>query len=121
MRDFLAIVKALGDETRLRALVSLSQRELCLCQLVELFGMAPSTISKHMNVLCEAGLVLRRKEGRWVYFRLSGRDAPPAVRQGLRWVRASLSADPQVVHDAVRLPGVLKKDLEELCACYSQG
>ena len=43
MRNFIAITKALSDETRVRALMSLKGGELCLCQLVELFGLAPST------------------------------------------------------------------------------
>jgi ArsR family transcriptional regulator len=121
VREFLAVAKALSDETRLRALLALSDHELCLCQLVDLFGLAPSTVSKHINILCDAGLVLRRKEGRWAYFRLSGRGASRVARQALRWAAASLSEEPQIRRDGQTLNALVEKDLEKLCECYSQG
>ena len=45
--------------------------ELCACQITELFGLAPSTMSKHLSILYQAGLVDSRKEGRWIYFRVA--------------------------------------------------
>src|SRR5512145_1648968 len=99
MRTFIAITRGLGDETRVRALLALRDGELCLCQVVELLGLAPSTISKHLDLLVAAGLVERRKEGRWHYFRLAGKDAPAVVRQALRWVLESLSGEPRAVAD----------------------
>ena len=119
MRTFLVIAKALNDQTRLRTLLVLQHGELCLCQLVELLGLAPSTISKHLNVLYEAGLVDRRREGRWAYFKLAGRDAPPAVKRAIRWVTECLGDERQVISDEQKLGYVLKQDLDELCECYS--
>ena len=66
MNELLNITRALADESRVRALLALRQGELCVCQLTELFGAAPSTVSKHLSVLYQAGLVESRKEGRWV-------------------------------------------------------
>ena len=71
MRNLLAVLKALADETRVRALMALRRRELCVCQLVELLGLAPSTVSKHMSILKQARLVESRKEGRWMFYRLA--------------------------------------------------
>lgn len=68
-------LKALGDETRIRAVLALREHELCVCQIVELLDLAPSTVSKHLQILKEAGLVESRKKGRWVYYRLSDSDA----------------------------------------------
>jgi DNA-binding transcriptional ArsR family regulator len=119
MQLFLKITKALNDRTRLRALLALREGELCLCQLVELLGLAPSTVSKHLNTLCEAGLVDRRKEGRWAYFRLAGRDAPPAAKRAVRWVSDCLDGEAVIVDDEKKLSSVLKRDLDELCGCYS--
>src|SRR3972149_9935915 len=81
MRDFMAVTKALADENRVRLLLALRKRELCLCQLIELVQLAPSTVSKHMSILKEAGLVDCRKEGRWMYYRLPGSDAAAVVRK----------------------------------------
>ena len=119
MRAFLTITKALSDQTRLRILLALRPGELCLCQLVELLGLAPSTVSKHVSILCGAGLVDRRKEGRWAYFKLAGRDAPPEVRRAIRWVTDSLEGEAVIVSDEEKLTGVIRQDLDELCECYS--
>ena len=118
MRSVLRIAKALSDETRLRALLALRDGELCLCHVVGLLELAPSTVSKHLDILCQAGLVRRRKDGRWCYFRLAERDAEPSVRQALRWVLATLANDATVTKDAHRVAGLRRKDLQELAACY---
>jgi ArsR family transcriptional regulator len=120
MKQFLAITKALSDETRVRALMALgSGDELCVCQVIDLLGLAPSTVSKHMTVLHDAGLVERRKDGRWHYYRLAGRDASPMVRKALRWAVESLRDQAPIVADAESLCCIKSKDLKELVACYS--
>lgn len=120
MRQLTAIAKALDNESRLRVLMSLRSGELCLCQLVELLGLAPSTVSKHVELLRLAGLVNRRKDGRWHYYRLAGRDASPPVREALRWVSRALAEDEQVLADDARLAGVRATDPEEWTACYTR-
>ncbi|GAB4196864.1 MAG: hypothetical protein Kow00105_10990 [Phycisphaeraceae bacterium] len=119
MRDYLAITKALADETRVRALLSLVDGELCVCQIIQLLGLSPSTVSKHMTVLQQAGLVERRKEGRWAYYRLPGRGAAPEVRQAIRWTRDALREDPQITRDSQTLRALRKKDPQELTVCYN--
>jgi ArsR family transcriptional regulator len=79
MNDVLNVAKALADANRLRALMALGAGELCVCQLIEMLGLAPSTVSKHLSILHQAGLVEVRKEGRWMYYRLPGRGASKAV------------------------------------------
>jgi ArsR family transcriptional regulator len=118
MKEFMSVAKALADENRVRVLVFLGDGELCLCQVVEMLGLAPSTVSKHMAVLHQAGLVESRKEGRWMYYRLAGRGAPPCVRSAIRWVRQCLDKDPQALADAKRLGKVCKMSKEDLCLCY---
>lgn len=68
-------LKALSDLTRLRAFLLLfSFDEICSCYFVEFFGVSAPTISRHTSILCEAGLIKGRKEGRWVYFSLNRQD-----------------------------------------------
>jgi DNA-binding transcriptional ArsR family regulator len=118
VREFLSITKALSDETRVRALLALRDGELCLCHLIQLLELAPATLSKHMDVLAQAGLIERRKEGRWCYFRLAGSAAPAVVRRGLKWALESLQDASLVQRDAQRLARLRKADLTELSACY---
>lgn len=118
LAPFLALSKALSDPTRVRILAALERDELCLCQIVELFGLAPSTLSKHVDLLLNAGLVKRRKQGRWHYFRLAGKEAPDEVRQALEWTLGTLRHDPVIREDAKSLRKILRKDLQETAACY---
>jgi ArsR family transcriptional regulator, arsenate/arsenite/antimonite-responsive transcriptional repressor len=115
MREFMNITKALADENRVRALLALRKGELCVCQITELFGLAPSTISKHLSVLSQAGLVESRKAGRWIYYKLPGKDAPVVVREAIDWVRKGLGGNAHVLDDQKALKRILKQDPAELC------
>ena len=115
MREFLGIVKALADRNRLRVLYALRDRELCVCQITELIGLAQSTVSKHMAILHQARLVESRKDGRWIHYRLAGDDAAPAVRKAISWACDHLAGLPEIQEDIKRLKGILMLDPETLC------
>jgi hypothetical protein len=76
MRDVVTIAKALSDENRVRILAILEGRDLCVCQVIELLGLAPSTVSTHLSILKHARLIDGRKHGRWMYYRLAGEMCP---------------------------------------------
>ncbi len=114
------ITKALADENRVRTLLALRKGELCVCQITELFGLAPSTISKHLSVLYQAGLVESRKDGRWIYCRLPGKDAPAMVRELIAWVEKATGSNPRIVQDNLKLKRVLKADAGKLCKRQGQ-
>lgn len=118
IRDIVAVARALNDESRVRALVALEGGELCLCQLIELLGLAPSTVSKHLSILQEARLVERRKEGRWAFYRLAGEDSPVVARQAVDWVLGSLRRMSAAELDPGEIERVRAADLEVLAACY---
>src|SRR3974390_3488955 len=115
MKEFLNITKALADENRLRMLMALEGGEQCVCRLTELMGLAMSTVSKHLSILYQAGLVNARKEGRWMYYSLPGKATPAAAREAVAWVRRSLADNERVAEDARRMQKVLAMDLTELC------
>ncbi len=115
MESVMAITRALSDESRVRALMALNGQELCVCQLIELLQLAPSTVSKHMTVLRHAKLVEGRKRGRWMYYRLANAGAPVEVRKALEFVRSCLMASAPVQNDQRRLAAILKLDRHEIC------
>jgi len=115
MREFMAVTKALSDPSRVRILLALRRRELCVCQITELFGFAPSTMSKHLSILHQAGLILSRKAERWVYYRLPDKHATIAVREALDWVHKSLAKTDETQTDAKKLKQILKTDLAVIC------
>ena len=116
----MAVTKALSDENRIRALMFLTDGELCVCQLIELLQLAPSTVSKHMAVLYQARLVESRKEARWIYYRLAEKGAPRCALDAIRWARKSLDTDPAMLKDAKHLKSVLRISKDELCARYKR-
>ena len=115
MRDLMKITKALADENRIRVLLALRGGELCACQITELFGLAPSTMSKHMSILYQAGLVDSRKDGRWIYFRLPGRQASHPVKTALDWISKVARDQPRIQKDAQLLKKIMKMDPSEIC------
>lgn len=116
MFEFLNITKALAEENRLRILLALQGRELCVCQIIELLELAPSTVSKHMTVLRQARLVNGHKDGRWTYYRLADENASVQVKEAIDWVKKSLTRNERIREDARRLREILKIDREVLCS-----
>lgn len=137
MTSTVRVTKALGDVQRLRILSLLERGELCVCQIIEVLGLAPSTVSKHLSLLSAAGLLEMRKEGRWAYYRLAsgnvlassdglsagaglgdlgGLPAGAAGVSGdagpvLQWLRASLEGSPTIARDRALLETVLTLNL----------
>lgn len=109
------MTKALSDATRVRLLCALRGGELCVCQLIELVRLAPSTVSKHLSILYQAGLVESRKKGRWVYYGIPGEPASHFPGAVLESTFKELEEDPIIVGDMERLEEIKQIDVEELC------
>lgn len=114
MRDILAITGALADQSRVRILFSLRDGELCVCQIVELLQLATSTISKHLSILRQAGLVDSRKDARWMYYRLADQTHTPASG-ALDWLWTVGDEDGPIADDAKRLRRILRETPASLC------
>jgi DNA-binding transcriptional ArsR family regulator len=116
LNNVILIAKAFSDTNRVRALAALRGGELCVCQIIELLGLAPSTVSKHMSVLKLAGLVLSRKEERWMYYRLpADKNTSIAVRGAIKWIFQSLENDDSISRDQNKLAKITKQNPSSLC------
>lgn len=111
MFDVLCMIRAMGDENRLRILMALRGKELCVCTLTGLLGLAPSTTSKHLSVLKQARLIESVKDGRFVYYRLTTEASPNHSIAGpaLSWLIQALKSSRQVGADASRLAEIIEK------------
>lgn len=67
----LRVFKALCDERRLEILELLKEGEECACLLLKQLDMAQSTLSYHMKILCESGIIDSRREGKWTHYKIS--------------------------------------------------
>ena len=115
VEEFVDVAKALSDPGRVRIFCALRDRELCVCQVVELLGLATSTVSKHMSILRQARLVESRKDGRWVYYRRADDRLSPVAAGATAWCDATLVIDAALRDDAARLERIVCTPLEELC------
>ena len=107
MRDCMTVIRALADENRVRVLMALRRGELCVCQIIAMLGLAPSTVSKHMSILKNARLVDSRKDGRWVYYRLADKCCGSIESDAVQWINRCLTDDPAVAADTQRLDEIL--------------
>jgi ArsR family transcriptional regulator, arsenate/arsenite/antimonite-responsive transcriptional repressor len=115
VRDLMTVIKALADENRVRILLAVQCHELCVCQIVELLGLAQSTVSKHISILHQARLIDGRKEGRWMFYRGAGEDAPIEAHEIAGVVSRLVARDPEAVKDVKLLKQILRMDRDELC------
>lgn len=73
------VFRAFCDENRLMILEMLQTGEKCACHLLEQMNIGQSTLSHHMKILCESGIVVSRKEGKWTYYSISSEGSEYAV------------------------------------------
>jgi len=79
MKDFIRVMKALSDPNRVKVVKMLQHKEMCVCEIQFALGLAQPTVSKHLKVLEDAGLVQSKKDGLWVNYTLSDGGSPYAA------------------------------------------
>ena len=115
MQDIMDVLKALADETRLRALCALRNGELCVCRLVALLDLSPSTVSKHLSILRSARLVESRKDGRWIYYRLATQFKSRAIGKMLPLLLADVADTGRIREDKKQLKKICNESADTLC------
>jgi ArsR family transcriptional regulator len=106
MKSFVKVMKALSDPNRVKIVKLLQQKTMCVCEIQGVLGLAQPTVSKHLKILEEAGLVDYHKDGLWVnYFVADGKNSPYAASL-LGNMRHWLNADPEIIELSRKLPQV---------------
>lgn len=105
MKEFVRLMKALSDPNRVKIVTMLEVRELCVCELTALLGVAQPTVSKHLRILEDTGLVSFRKEGNWIIYRLNV-ECRGQARTMLGLVGQWLDKAPEIQGLRQRLPEV---------------
>jgi len=111
MQRQIKMIKALGDETRLRILKLLLKRELCVCELEAALNLPQSKVSRHLTVLRSLGLVEDRREGTWIFYSLF-KPQNDFERSIVQIIKNALSDSELVKQDEKRL----KKKLSQVYA-----
>jgi ArsR family transcriptional regulator len=112
MKYFLKVMKALSDPNRVKIIKLLQQKMMCVCELRGALKIAQPTVSKHLKILEEAGLVEYAKDGLWVNYFLADGSASPYAASVLGNLKHWLEEDPEIA-DLVKKVPLLNR--EELC------
>jgi ArsR family transcriptional regulator len=107
------IFKALSDKSRLRILKMLQKKSLCVCEITDILQLATSTVSNHLSILKETGLISDEKDKKWINYRIVANPSDPAIASALMSLNLLLEDDVMVKKDREKLKIVNR---EVLCA-----
>jgi len=111
MKDFLKVMKALSDPSRVKIVKALQHRPMCVCEIHTVLGLAQPTVSKHLRVLEDAGLVAGKKSGLWVNYSLADGNTSPYAATLLGNLKHWLQNDTEIARLAEALPSVRREDI----------
>ena len=112
MKDFIKVMKALSDPNRVKIVKMLQHKLMCVCELQEALQISQSSVSKHLKLLEEAGLVDFKKDGLWVNYHLTDGRKSPYVSSLMGNLRHWLEDEPEMVELIKKLPHIRR---EEIC------
>ena len=112
MKDFIKVMKALSDPNRVKIIKMLQHKLMCVCELQMALHIAQSTVSKHLKILEEAGLVDYKKDGLWVNYYLSDGMKSPFASSLMGNLRHWLEEETEITDLIKRLPNIRR---EEVC------
>ncbi len=115
MEHLLAALRAIAEPTRLRLVVLCARGELTVTELTQILGQSQPRVSRHLKLLCEAGLLDRFREGTWVFYRLS--QTAPAGALARQLVAGCDESDPTIGLDLQRLSAI-KRQRADLASTY---
>jgi len=118
VEEFLRVMRACSDRNRVLILKILQQGPRCVCEMQALLGVAQPTVSKHLRILEEAGLIFHRKEGLWVEYALTSGERSPYAAALLGNLRHWLEEDSRWTEIRDRLKGI---DRYEACQVLKTG
>ena len=111
MKEFVRVMKALSDPSRVKVLKVLQHKSMCVCEVQKVLGLAQPTISKHLKILEDAGLVVSRKSGLWVNYALADGNTSPYAAALLGNLRHWLQNDPEIIRMVEILPAIRREDI----------
>jgi ArsR family transcriptional regulator, arsenate/arsenite/antimonite-responsive transcriptional repressor len=93
------IFKALSDKSRLRVIKMLQKKPLCVCEITEILKLATSTVSNHLSILCDAGLTVGEKDGKWINYSINTEPQNNLISSALLYLQFILEDDETILND----------------------
>lgn len=113
MKDFIRVMKALSDPNRVKVVKMLQHKEMCVCEMQEALGIAQPTVSKHLKILEDAGLVQSKKDGLWVNYRLIDGEGNPYAAEMLSMMERWLGDDREIRQLLRQLPDIRREEVRK--------
>lgn len=108
MRDFAKLFKALSDETRIRILKVLLERECCVCEVMQALDISQSRASRNLRVLEDAGFIKSRRDGPWVIYSIAEQTTSSYAAPLIEMLRSSLVNDETILQDREKLSHAMR-------------
>jgi len=113
MRELVKVAKALSDETRIRMLKLLLEKDICVCEMQEIFPMSQSQVSRNLKTLMDAGFLKRWREGKCVVYEAERNSSNTFCRALLDALAVSFNNSEAVSRDRERLQQVIAEQVRE--------
>jgi len=108
MRHFAKLFKALSDETRIRILKVLLERECCVCEVMQALDISQSRASRNLRVLEDAGFIKSRRDGPWVIYSIAEQTTSSYAALLIEMLRSSLVNDETILQDREKLSHAMR-------------
>jgi len=99
------ILKALADKNRIRIIKMLQKKSLCVCEIKDVLNLANSTVSKHLSILREAGLIVDWKDGKWINYKINP-EPEALVSNALLYIQLQIEDDETIKKDRKKIISV---------------
>jgi ArsR family transcriptional regulator len=111
MKGFLKVMKALSDPSRIKIVKMLQHKTLCVCEIQAALALSQSTVSSHLRILEDAGLVSFEKDGLWANYSLGNGNSSPYASCLLANIKHWLDDEPEIKQIIEQLPGIKREDI----------
>ena len=111
MKDFVKVMKALSDPNRVKIVKMLQHKTMCVCEIHAALEIAQPSVSKHLKILEDAGLVSSKKDGLWVNYHLTDGSTSPYVASLFGNLRHWLEDEPEIAEILRKLPTIRREDI----------
>lgn len=115
LMDLVEFSKCFASESRAKLIRLLAERELCVCELEAVTGQTQSSISQHLRVLFQAGLVEKRRDGQWIYYSLNRSHFQQMVAELQEWMNAPLEQHQDFAEEFPRYAALADNERVKKC------
>lgn len=110
MRNKVEILKALAETNRIRILMMLNRKSLCVCEITSILNINTSTVSTHLSILKNAGYIIDEKQGKWTNYRINP-EMNGFIKEIFELITSKFTDEKQIIDDAKKVDKVNRYEI----------